>query len=289
MSDLPQSQEEHLSKVPALQVLSNLGWRFLSAENVDRQRRGRRGNVILEGILEDQLRRNNSVAYRGNKYPFTDSVYPAAINALKQPGNEGLVRENEKLYDLLSLGKSFEQTVEGNTRSYSLHYIDWERPERNVFHVAEEFSVERTASTETQRPDLVLFVNGLPLVVIECKKPGRDRALEITIGQQLRNQHPDGIPELFRFAQVLLALATNEARYATVATKREYWFEWREENEDAVALHNLVDRWGYTEDRTEVFAGARSPFGSSSMRLNRENGKSPHKTGYFATFARRSA
>jgi len=255
MSELPQSQEEHLSKVPALQVLNNLGWRFLTSEQIEAQRRGRRGNVILEGILEDQLRRLNRIAYRDIEYPFTDGTYPAAINALKQPGNEGLIRENEKLYDLISLGKSFEQTIEGNTRSYSLHYIDWEHPERNVFHVAEEFSVERNASNETQRPDLVLFVNGLPLVIIECKKPCRDRALEVTIGQQLRNQHPEGIPELFRFAQVLLALATNEARYATVATKKEYWAEWHEENEDVAALHALVDGWRHAEDREAVFSG----------------------------------
>ena len=187
-------------------MLTNLGWRFLSAAEVDAQRRGRLSNVILENILEDQLRQLNRIAYRGGAYPFTDSTYPAAINALKQPGNEGLIRENEKLYDLISLGKSFEQTIEGNTRSYSLHYIDWEHPENNIFHVAEEFAVERTASTETQRPDLVLFVNGLPLVVIECKKPARDKAIEVTIGQQLRNQHPEGITELFRFAQALFAL-----------------------------------------------------------------------------------
>ncbi|WP_442891194.1 type I restriction endonuclease subunit R [Congregicoccus parvus] len=254
MNPSPQASEEHLSKVPALQVLSNLGWRYLPAEAADVERRGRRGNVVLEGILEAQLRVLNRVAYRGVEYPFTDATYPAAINALKQPGNEGLIRENEKLYDLISLGKSFEQTIEGNTRSYSLHYVDWERPERNVFHVVEEFAVERTASTETLRPDLVLFVNGLPLVVIECKKPGRDKAIEVTIAQHLRNQHPDGIPELFRFSQVLLALTTNEARYATAGTKREFWSEWHEEDEDVKTLRSIANGWRHREDREAIFS-----------------------------------
>jgi len=254
MSELPKSQEEHLSKVPALQVLTNLGWKYISMEEVDLQRRGRRRNVILEEILEKQLRQLNRIKYRDHEYPFTDGTFADAISALKQPGNEGLVRENEKLYDLISLGKSFEQTIEGNTRSYSLSYVDWDHPENNLFHVAEEFSVERTATTDTQRPDIVLFVNGLPLAVIECKKPGRGRAVEVTIGQQLRNQHPEGIPELFRFSQILLALATNEARYATVATRREYWAEWHEENENVRALTNLVGRWRNSDDHKAVFA-----------------------------------
>src|SRR5665213_322696 len=165
MSELPKPQEDLLSKIPSLEILTNLGWRYLSSAQIDAQRRGRYANVILEDILGIQLRKLNRIHYRDQEFPFSDSIFPAAINALKQPGNEGLVRENEKLYDLISLGKSFEQTIEGNTRSYTLRYIDWEHPEQNVFHVAEEFSVERTASLETQRPDIVLFVNGLPLAV----------------------------------------------------------------------------------------------------------------------------
>src|SRR5207253_10106490 len=54
----------------------------------------------------------------------------------------------------------------------SLRFIDWARPERNVYHVSDEFAVESAGATETRRPDLVLFVNGIPFTVIECKRPG---------------------------------------------------------------------------------------------------------------------
>ena len=91
------------------------------------------------------------------------------------------MRTNEKIYDLLVLGKSLPQTIDGDTKSFPLLYIDW-NPEtfltNNVFHVTEEFEVERTASHETRRPDIVLFVNGIPLAVIECKRPDLKEPIE---------------------------------------------------------------------------------------------------------------
>jgi type I restriction enzyme R subunit len=82
-----------------------------------------------------------------------------------------LVRTNEKLYELLTLGTSLPQTIDGDTRSFSLHYIDWQHPENNVYQVTEEYVVERRRSHLTRRPDVVCFVNGIPLAVIECKRP----------------------------------------------------------------------------------------------------------------------
>ncbi|HOT73621.1 MAG TPA: type I restriction endonuclease [Anaerohalosphaeraceae bacterium] len=76
---------------------------------------------------------------------------------------DGLVKTNEKIYDLLSLGKSFEETIGGDTKSFTLNYIDWDNIDNNVFHVTAEFPVSRTGSDQTRRPDIVLFVNGIPL------------------------------------------------------------------------------------------------------------------------------
>ena len=72
------------------------------------------------------------------------------------------------------------QSIDGNKKSYTVRYIDWEHPENNVYHVADEFEVERTASHETRRPDIVLFVNGIPLAVIECKRPDEKEAQSVT-------------------------------------------------------------------------------------------------------------
>ena len=123
------------------------------------------------------------------------------MQMLKEVIYDGLVRTNEKVYDLLCLGRSMQQSIEGDTKSFPLHYIDWTNWQNNVFHVTEEFSVERTGSHETRRPDIVLFVNGIPLAVIECKRPDLKDAIEEAISQHLRNQREDEIPRLFLYAQ----------------------------------------------------------------------------------------
>jgi len=96
-------------------------------------------------------------------------------------------------------------------------------------------SVERIGKNETYRPDIVLFVNGIPFVVIECKRPDLvssdgKKPVEQGISQQLRNQlMEDGIPQLYIYSQVLLSIATNDARYATTGSKAEYWASWKEQ------------------------------------------------------------
>ncbi len=225
----PSFQEDHISQVPALQLLQNLGYTYLRPQEAILQRKGRFANVLLEGILTEQLRRRR-FKYRGAEHAFTEENIQAAILALKSIPFDGLVRTSEQVYDLLSLGKALEQTIDGDTKSFTLQYIDWRTPANNVFHVSEEFEVERTGSKELCRPDIVLFVNGIPFSVIECKQPvagGKDLLSE-AISQNIRNQADDYIPGLFVFAQMVMGLAKNEAAYGTTGTAAKFWSKWRE-------------------------------------------------------------
>ena len=141
----PSFQEDHISQVPALQLLQNLGYTYLRPQEVYLERKGRLSNVLLEGILAEQLRRmNRSLSGEGAR--FHRGEHPGGDSGLKDVPFDGLVRTSEKIYDLLSLGKALEQTIDGDTKSFTLQYIDWRNPANNVFHVAEEFEVERTAS-----------------------------------------------------------------------------------------------------------------------------------------------
>ena len=224
----PSFQEDHVSQVPALQLLQNLGYTYLRPQEAFMERKGKLGNVLLEGILAEQLRRLNRIKYRGQEYPFNDANIQAAIQALKDIQFDGLVRTSEKIYDLLVLGKAMEQAVEGDTKSFTLQYIDWRNPANNVFHVVEEFEVEQTASKQLRRPDVVLFVNGIPLGVMECKRSDMKEPLTQAISQHIRNQADDYIPKLFVFSQLLLAVAANDAAYATTGTAAAFWAKWRE-------------------------------------------------------------
>lgn len=225
----PSFKEDHISQIPALHFLQNLGYTYLRPEEALRLRGGKTSQVILEEVLEKQLRAINSIQYKGKTYAYSDSNIQAGINALKEvPLQEGLVTANEHIYNLLTLGKALEQTIEGDKKSYTLQYINWKEWDKNVFHVTEEFKVQRAGSHEHYVPDIVLFVNGIPLVVIECKRPDMKDPLQQAISQHLRNQQEDGIRILYAYSQVLLSMATNAASYATTATAEKFWSQWKE-------------------------------------------------------------
>lgn len=222
--------EDIVSHLPALHLLQHLGYQYLTPAEALALRGGKRGRVVLDAILLEQLRKLNHITFKGEKHDFTDANLRAAADALTDVPFDGVVKTNEQIFDLLTLGKSLEQTIDGNKKSFSIKYIDWDTPENNVFHVADEFEVERTASHDTRRPDIVLFVNGIPLAVIECKRPDEKDAVEVGISQQLRNQRGDEVPHLFVYSQLLLSVCQNLGKYATAGTPKKFWAAWREEN-----------------------------------------------------------
>ena len=275
-------KEQYSSQIPAVRLLCNLGWRVMTAEEALAQRGGRLGGVLLEGILTDWLRTHNAITYKGKSYPFSDGNINEAVQALKSVLYDGLVRTNEKVYDLICLPKSLKQTIEGDTRSFDLHYIDWKRPERNVYHLVEEFAIERAGRPDDpdrereeedlelpegeivarkrencRRPDIVLFINGIPLAVIECKRPDLEGAVDQAISQQLRNQRPSEIPALFQYAQLLMAVAGNGAKFATVGTPKKFWAVWKEKgwaDADEATLCELVNTEPEEGDSARLFS-----------------------------------
>lgn len=228
--DTPSFKEDHISQIPALQMLMNLGYTYLSPAEADRLRGGKTTNVLLEDVLRKQLKEINSIRVSATKTGiFTDDNIERGILALKSlPMNEGYIAASEKAYNLLTLGQALEQSVDGDKKSFTLQYIDWKTIGNNVFHVTEEFSVMRSTSKEHYRPDLVLFVNGIPLCIIECKRPDMKEPLKQAISQHLRNQQEDGIRSLYVYSQLTLSIATQDAAYATNATPEKFWAKWKE-------------------------------------------------------------
>lgn len=231
--------EKHLSQLPALQVLVNLGYQYLTPAEALAARGSKAGNVLLEEILREQLKKLNRIQHKGGSYLFSEENIQSAIQRLKNVKYDGLLKTNEAVYDLLTLGVVLEQSIEGDLKSFTLNYVDWRNPQNNVYHVAAEFAVERTRSVETCRPDIVLFVNGIPFAVIECKSPRIEVAQAIS--QTIRNQRDEYIPRLFTYVQTVLAVNKNEARYATTGTPVKFWSKWKEDMADA-ELAPLLER-----------------------------------------------
>ena len=221
--------EANASQKPAIELLQSMGYTYISPEDCEKQR-GSRYHVLLKDILRGQLRRLNRYCYAGAENEFSAANIERAMEDLDEPLTDGLVRTSEKVYDALLLGKSYLETVgEGKMLSFNLRYIDWEHPQNNILHVTEEFAVESQDKQHNARPDIVLFINGIPFAVIECKAPqiSVDQAVE----QMIRNQQATYIPQLFKYAQIVMATNKNAVKYATAGTPKKFWSVWKEQNE----------------------------------------------------------
>lgn len=245
--------EINASQRPALARLESLGYTYISPADCDKQR-GSRYHVLLRDILRGQLRRLNRYAYAGAENEFSAANIERAMEDLDEPLTDGLVRTSEKIYDALLLGKSYPETVgDGKMLSFNLRYIDWDNPQNNVFHVTEEFAVDSRDRQHNARPDIVLFINGIPFAVIECKAP--HIPVDEAVGQMIRNQQAAYIPQLFKFAQLVVATNKNAVKYATAGTPKKFWSVWKEQDDEwlQTRLKALVpDRMPTEQDRNIV-------------------------------------
>ena len=245
--------EINASQRPALALFEAMGYTYISPADCDKQR-GSRYHVLLRDILRGQLRRLNRYVYAGAENEFSAANIERAMEDLDEPLTDGLVRTSEKIYDALLLGKSYPETVgDGKMLSFNLKYIDWDNPQNNVFHVTEEFAVDSRDRQHNARPDIVLFINGIPFAVIECKAP--HIPVEEAVGQMIRNQQAAYIPQLFKFAQLVVATNKNAVKYATAGTPKKFWSVWKEQDADwlQARLSALVpDRMPTEQDRNTV-------------------------------------
>lgn len=245
--------EVNASQKPAVEILGSMGYTYISPEDCEKQR-GSRYHVLLKDVLRGQLRRLNRYTYAGVENEFSAANIERAMEDLDEPLTDGLVRTSEKIYDALLLGKSYPETVgEGRMLSFNLKFIDWEHPQNNVFHVTEEFAVDSQDKQHNARPDIVLFINGIPFAIIECKAPqvSVDQAVE----QMIRNQQADYIPQLFKYAQIVLATNKNAVKYATAGTPKTFWNVWKEQNSEwlQAQLNALVaDRTPTEQDKNII-------------------------------------
>lgn len=245
--------EKNISQQPAIDLLTAMGYTYISPADCDKQR-GSRYHVLLRDILRGQLRSLNRYVYAGAENEFSAANIERAMEDLNEPLTDGLVRTSEKIYDALLLGKSYPETVgDGKMLSFNLRYIDWDNPQNNVFHVTEEFAVDSRDRQHNARPDIVLFINGIPFAVIECKAP--HIPVEEAVGQMIRNQQAAYIPHLFKFAQLVVATNKNAVKYATAGTPKKFWSVWKEQDDEwlQTRLKALIpDRMPTEQDRNIV-------------------------------------
>ncbi len=218
-NERPESQDR------AIRQLQAMGFQYVPRAEAE-QKRGRLSNVVFPDAMREFLS-SQSFRYSEKMTSFSERSIGVAIRDLDVVLEKGLMYASKTIYDSLIFGKSCEEELfDGGHQSFDLSYIDWEHPEKNIWQVTDEFSVERS-NGKYARPDIVILINGIPLVVIECKKSGID--VEEGVKQNIRNWQPDYIPQLFKFIQLVVAMNPNEVKYATAGTPQEFFCKWVEE------------------------------------------------------------
>ncbi len=229
--------EAKQSQLPFVELLLNMGYTYVSVAEALRQR-GDTSNFILADIATERLMEINGYEVDGTEYKFSEKDVRDAIDELEHIQYEGLIDTAQKVYNIImptSGGKTIKVNHGGKKVSKNFKFIDFENIEKNAFHV----SVEYVASGKQNiRPDIVVFVNGIPFAVIENKKSSV--AVAEALNQMNRNQGPEFCPKLFTYTQLLVATNGKELQYGTTGTPNKFYAVWKEKGTDLKTLNTQV-------------------------------------------------
>ena len=216
--------ELDLVEDPVIELLRSLGYVYVASLDLDRERASLK-EAILSRRLANAVKRLN---------PWLSAVnVNKAVRAVTQVPAASLAEANEKLHTSLTYGIALEQDRGRGRKSHTVRFLDFDRPNRNEWIVTRQYKV--LGAKKHVIPDVVVFVNGLPLAVIECKSPTIGDAWKAEAVKQLhRYQEADalwkdqGAPRLFEAAQILVGTCGERAVYGTVGTPQRYFLEWKQ-------------------------------------------------------------
>lgn len=221
----PVFNEDNLSETPAIEQLKKLGYDYIHGDELDPEfkekcERSSRREVVLIERLRKKLKEINE--------DLAENTINKAIRRVTYIQAEGLIEANQKFHRDLIAGISVEQDIGGRRQKKTVKFIDFENPDKNEFLVINQYWVKGPA--ETNRPDIVIFINGIPLVVIECKSPvARQGGLDKALTQLIRYQNE--IPHLFQTNQILIGLNLFGAKYGAIGAEVEHYHEWKDTGE----------------------------------------------------------
>ena len=249
-NNAPNFAEEFSSKIPALTLLTTLGYKFISPNQCNAMRSKVASNkatdqVVLLPIMRAFLAKQTFM-FEGKPHYLSNSATDKIMHELNPAMNLGLQAANEALYNAMLYGVTVTEFIDGKKTSQTIGLIDWDHINNNSFHVTEELVVQNAEGTGNVIPDIVCFVNGLPLVVIEAKRPDSSREWQSTntqaVSQHIRNQGQKQIPHLFAYSQLLLAVNGNDGLYGTCKTPEKFWAKWVEEDIQEPEFHRLKNQ-----------------------------------------------
>jgi len=219
---VPKAIHESDVEENVLAILQSLGYEIIRGDNEDYLPGGRWAlradykDVVLVERLRDALRKiNPSIA---------EDAREQAIRQVLRTESQKLIANNESFHKLLVDGVDVPIQLEGEERYKKVWLFDFENPWNNDFLAVSQFTV--IENNVERRPDVVLFVNGIPLLILELKNPADEAATIWTAYDQFQT-YEDQLPSLFRFNEILVISDGIEARAGTITSERERFMQWK--------------------------------------------------------------
>lgn len=236
-----------------LEAMPGLNWKTLRLKMGPEQTPGDSGRedftqVIMQKELEEGLKRIN---------PWMDDsqVFEAISNLTAHEG-DNLYKNNRRILELLTKGTKIpRRTSDGQMQNEDVFYIDYNNPRNNSFIAVSQFKIRVLGTDKHVYPDIICFINGIPIAIIECKSPKAKDPIPDAIDQLMRycnqrdSDEKEGVPELFYFNQFIVATCRSRAKFGTITTTIEkLFFRWTDPYPETVE-----DLSRYCNPQSELF------------------------------------
>ena len=225
------SDELDKVELPALEQLQSLGWSYIEGAKLapsdppkESDERISLKDVVLEKRLTESLKRINPW--------INDENLRKVIRELTKTLYSNLVEANQVIWTQINQCISVMQDLGKGNKGQTVHIIDFEHPENNEFLCTNQFKV--SGVNQNIIPDILCFVNGLPLAVIECKSPYITNPMEAGIDQLLRYanrrtpENVEGAEKLFHYNSMMVSTHRDKARVGTITSRMEHYLEWKD-------------------------------------------------------------
>ena len=222
--------ELELVELPAHQRFKELGYETLEGTELNNERENY-NDVLLIDRLDAKIRQLNP--------DLPEIVYTTAINQIKSLNNTTTIENNREFHQMLLAGVRVPFQSEGQTRYYAIKLVDFDEPDNNDFLAVRQLIIKQH---EQKRTDHILFVNGLPLVLLEYKDPTNTSADIVQAHKQLGvTNYQRFIPRLFNYVSFLVISDGTHARYGTMTAPFERFADWNDPEDPDKKVSNRLN------------------------------------------------
>lgn len=209
--------EKQLVENRMITQLKELDYDYLHGPSLDSERESR-GEIVLKERLSKAILQLNPW--------LSDTNLARIIRSITHIESTSLMEANQKFHEMIVNMISVQQDLGRGKKNQTVKLIDFERPENNEFLVVDQFTINNAQGNI--RPDLIIFINGLPLVIVECKSPMLPPDEQIGEGVRQLTRYQTSHEQLFHYNQFMIVTSNDRAKVGTIGAKAQHYGEWKD-------------------------------------------------------------